>query len=155
MYDVLVYVYENYYTPASCPQPEDLFRDLAAAGFEHEDIHDAMSWLHRLAVITESLKEETQIAFSDKATRVYGSYELYKLGIEGIHFLSSLESSGALTPSMREAILNCALDAPQSTLDLSEFKILALMVMWSQELEVHHALLEEFLVRQHEDKLSH
>ena len=56
---------------------------------------------------------------------------------------------------MREAILNCALDAPQSTLDLSEFKILALMVMWSQELEVHHALLEAFLVRQHEDKLSH
>ncbi|WP_432785765.1 Protein Smg [Oligella sp. MSHR50489EDL] len=128
MYDVLVYVYENYFTPATCPRPEDLIRDLAAAGFEHEDIHDAMSWLHRLAVITENLQEEDELAFSEHAMRVYATYELYKLGVDGISFLYSLESSGALTPSMREAILNCALDAPQSTLDLSEFKILALMV---------------------------
>lgn len=154
MYDVLVYVYENYFTPATCPKPEDLIRRLAAAGFEQDDIHDAMSWLHRLAVNTESLKEE-QLTITEGATRVYGSYEQYKLGIDGISFLYFMESSGALTPSMREAVVNCALDAPQNTLDLSEFKILALMVMWSQELEIHYALLDEFLLHNDDDQLIH
>ncbi|MDO5667990.1 MAG: DUF494 domain-containing protein [Alcaligenaceae bacterium] len=155
MYDVLVYVYENYFTPATCPKPEDLAMHLAAAGFEHDDIHDAMSWLHRLAINTESLKEEEQLSISESATRVYGSYEQYKLGIDGISFLYFMEGSGALTPSMREAIVSCALDAPQDTLDLTEFKIIALMVMWSQELEIHHALLDEFLLHSDEEQTIH
>lgn len=155
MYDVLVYVYENYFTPATCPKPEDLAMRLIAAGFEHDDIHDAMSWLHRLAVNTESLKEENKLAITDNATRVYGSYEQYKLGISGISFLYFMENSGALTPSMREVVINCALDAPQDTLDLSEFKILALMVMWSQELEIHHALLDDLLLHSDDDQILH
>lgn len=155
MYDVLVYVYENYFTPATCPKPEDLAMRLAAAGFEHDDIHDAMSWLHRLAINTESLKEEDQLPISDHANRVYGSYEQYKLGINAISFLYFMESSGALSPTMREAIVNCALDAPQTSLDLSEFKILVLMVLWSQELEIHHALLDEFLLHSDDDQILH
>ena len=111
MYDVLVYVYENYFTPANCPKPEDLAVRLIAAGFEHDDIHDAMSWLHRLSVNTEKQKVE-QLTITTDATRVYNSYEQYKLGINGISFLYYMETSGALSPTMREAIINCALEAP-------------------------------------------
>lgn len=154
MYDVLVYVYENYFTPATCPKPEDLAVRLMAAGFEHDDIHDAMSWLHRLSVNTERHKEE-QIIIATDSTRVYNSYEQYKLGINGINFLYFMESTGALNPSMRETIINCALDAPQDTLILSEFKILALMVMWSQEQEVNDLLLDEFIQHSADEDVFH
>lgn len=154
MYDVLVYVYENYFTPATCPKPEDLAMRLVAAGFEHNDIHDAMSWLHRLAVNTERQQEQELVIAAD-STRVYGSYEQYKLGLNGISFLYFMESSGALTPSMREDIINCALEAPQDTLSLSEFKILALMVMWSQEQEVHATLLDELISNGDEEAVIH
>ncbi|NLA89114.1 MAG: DUF494 domain-containing protein [Alcaligenaceae bacterium] len=155
MYDVLVYVYENYFTPATCPKPEDLAARLIAAGFEHHDIHDAMSWLHRLAVNTESLKKADQPEIPLNATRIYGAYEQYKLGINGVSFLYSMESSGVLTPIMREAVVNCALDAPQETLTLSEFKILALMVLWSQELEIHDSLLDELILHGDDEQMIH
>ena len=154
MYDVLVYVFENYFTPATCPNPEDVAMRLVAAGFEHDDIHDAMSWLHRLSVNTERHKEE-HIDIATDSTRVYNSYEQYKLGVNGISFLYFMESSGALTPSMREAIINCALDAPQDTLILSEFKILALMVMWSQEQELNDLLLNEFIQLSEDEDVLH
>ena len=154
MYDVLVYVYENYFTPANCPKPEDLAVRLIAAGFEHDDIHDAMSWLHRLSVNTERQKVE-QLTISTDATRVYNSYEQYKLGINGISFLYYMETSGALSPTMRETIINCALEAPQDTLILSEFKILALMVMWSQEQEINDLLLDELMQHSGPDEVVH
>lgn len=144
MYDVLVYVYENYFTPATCPKPEDLAKRLVAAGFEHDDIHDAMSWLHRLSQNTATQKDVETVITTD-STRMYNAHEQYKLGINGISFLYFMESTGALSPSIREAIINCALDAPQDTLILSEFKILVLMVMWSQEQEVNDLLLDELI----------
>lgn len=154
MYDVLVYVYENYFTPANCPKLEDLALRLIAAGFEHDDIHDAMSWLHRLSVNTERQKVE-QLTITTDATRVYNSYEQYKLGINGISFLYYMETSGALSPTMRETIINCALEAPQDTLILSEFKILALMVMWSQEQEINDLLLDELMQHSGTDEVVH
>ena len=154
MYDVLVYVYENYFTPATCPKPEDLAVRLMAAGFEHDDIHDAMSWLHRLSVNTERHKKE-QLVMTTDSTRVYNSYEQYKLGINGISFLYFMESTGALSPTMREAVVNCALDAPQDTLILSELKILALMVMWSQEQEINALLLDELMQHDSEEDVFH
>ncbi|CAM5201140.1 hypothetical protein OURE66S_04478 [Oligella ureolytica] len=68
MHDVVVYVYENYFTPATCPKPEDLVARLMAAGFEHDEIHDAMSWLYRLSVNTERHKEE-QLVIATHSTQ--------------------------------------------------------------------------------------
>lgn len=53
MYDILVYLFENYFTPQACPRAEILASKLAAAGFEHEDIDDALGWLRGLAATTE------------------------------------------------------------------------------------------------------
>ena len=66
-----------------------------------------------------------------------------------------METSGALSPTMREAIINCALDAPQDTLILSELKILALMVMWSQEQEINDLLLVELMQHSGPDEVVH
>jgi Smg protein len=33
MFDILVYLFENYYTPEACPSAEVLAKRLAAAGF--------------------------------------------------------------------------------------------------------------------------
>jgi Smg protein len=34
MFDVLVYLYENYWRPDACPEPKQLSRKLSAVGFE-------------------------------------------------------------------------------------------------------------------------
>ena len=50
MFEVLVYVYENYWQGDACPEPRQLGRKLSAAGFEAEEIEAALIWLGGLQV---------------------------------------------------------------------------------------------------------
>ena len=50
MFNVLVFVYENYYAGDSCPEPAHLKRKLNAVGFEADEIREAVDWLHGLNI---------------------------------------------------------------------------------------------------------
>jgi Smg protein len=50
MFEVLVYVYENYWQGDACPAPRQLSRKLIAAGFESDEIEAALNWLSGLHV---------------------------------------------------------------------------------------------------------
>jgi len=122
MYDILVYLFENYYTPEACPRAEILASKLAAAGFEHEDIDDALSWLRELANTTEQclvlapLDRHTEW----RAPRIYTEREYRALGTEAIGFIVFLENSGVLPPALREILIGCAQAAHQAPLSLTE-----------------------------------
>ena len=45
MFEVLVYLYETYYRPDACPEPEALVRKLSAIGFEEDDELDVPDFL--------------------------------------------------------------------------------------------------------------
>lgn len=155
MYDILVYLFENYYTPQACPQADVLASKLAAVGFEHDDINDALSWLRTLASTTEhclplAIARDTQ----SKNTRIYTNQEYTVLGTEAIGFISFLENSDSLPPALREILIETAQAADHSPLSLAEIKVLALMVLWSQEAEVDHLIFEELLADD-EGRLSH
>ena len=48
MFEVLVFVYENYYAGENYPEPALLERKLNAVGFEADEILDAIAWLQGL-----------------------------------------------------------------------------------------------------------
>ena len=45
MFDILVYLFESYIHADACPEPDQLTRKLSAAGFEQEEISEALEWL--------------------------------------------------------------------------------------------------------------
>ncbi|MFT0532159.1 DUF494 family protein [Castellaniella hirudinis] len=146
MYDILVYLFENYYTPQACPRADVLASKLAAVGFEHDDIHDALAWLRTLASTTEhclplAITPTTQ----PRASRIYTDHEYAALGTEAIGFISFLEHTDNLPPALREILIETAQAADHSPLSLAEIKVLALMVLWSQEAEIDHLVFEELL----------
>ncbi len=146
MYDILVYLFETYYTPQACPKAEVLASKLAAAGFEHEDIDDALAWLRQLAAATEQCQVLSPAQTSGHtALRIYTDQEYQALGAEAIGFIVFLENSGVLPPALRELLIECAQAAHAAPLTLSEIKVIALMVLWSQEAEVDHLIFEELL----------
>ena len=49
MFDVLVYLYENYWRPDACPAHDQLTRKLSSVGFEPEEIQEALAWLDECA----------------------------------------------------------------------------------------------------------
>ena len=54
MFEVLVFVYENYWRGDACPQWRQLERKLSAVGFEAQEIDDALTWLNGLSQATHN-----------------------------------------------------------------------------------------------------
>jgi Smg protein len=150
MFDVLVYLYENYWRPDACPEHDQLTRKLSSVGFESDEIEEALSWLDGVATAAQSYVGE-QGTFSQ---RVYSSAEQDHLGEDSIGFVSFLEAAGVLPPPMREMVIDRASAIPGSPIDLEDLKIIVLMVFWSLGEEPDALILDELFVDV-EDRLIH
>ena len=159
MFEVLVYVYENYWQGDACPELQRLGRKLTAAGFEAEEIQQALVWLDGLNVAAQgtqiSLPEQASAgaispnvplgmqAQSADSLRIYSVAEQTHLGAQSLGFVSFLESSGVLPPHMREIVLDRAMAAPGDPVTLDDLKIIVLMVYWSFGEEPDALVLDE------------
>jgi len=150
MFDVLVYLYENYWRPDACPDHAQLTRKLSAVGFESDEIQEALSWLDGLATAAESYSGQQ----SAGSLRVFSPAEQELLGAESIGFISFLESAGVLPPPMREMVIDRATAIGVGRLDLEDLKIIVLMVFWSLGEEPDALILDELFVDP-EDRLIH
>jgi Smg protein len=150
MFDVLVYLYENYWRPDACPDHRQLQRKLSAVGFESDEITDALHWLDGLASSAESVTGQ-QAASS---LRVYTDAERDLLGEESIGFICFLESAGVLPAPMREMVIDRATAIGSGPIDLEDLKIIVLMVFWSLGEEPDALILDELFVAP-EERLIH
>ncbi|OOG48426.1 DUF494 domain-containing protein [Polaromonas sp. A23] len=161
MFEVLVYVYENYWQGDACPELHQLSRKLTAVGFEAEEIQAALVWLNGLNIAAQNtqagLPASTVVAseistapapsgFVTQSTgslRVYSVAEQDHLGAQALGFVSFLESSGVLPSHMREIVIDRAMAAPGEPLTLDDLKIIVLMVYWSFGEEPDALVLDE------------
>ena len=150
MFDVLVYLYENYWRPDACPDHAQLSRKLSAVGFETDEIQEALHWLDGLSVSAVGSSTEQ----SSGSLRVYSPRELESLGDTSIGFVAFLESAGVLTPTLREMVIDRAMAVGGSPLDLEDMKIIILMVFWSVGEEPDALILDELFVAP-EERLIH
>lgn len=152
MFEVLVYLYENYWRPDACPEPDQLTRKLSAVGFESDEIQEALSWLSGLHGYAQSraLLDDS----SSRSLRLYAPQEQEQLGVECIAFISFLESASVLTPALREFVIDRAWAVGSGPLSLDDLKIIVLMVFWSLGEEPDALILDELFVAP-EDRLIH
>ena len=150
MFEVLVFVYENYWRGDACPELEQLGRKLSAAGFEVDDIQQALSWLdglnlasHNTELIDISQSARAHHTESAHSLRVYSVAEQDHLGAECLGFINFLESADVLSPHMREIVLDRAMAIPGHPMHLDDLKIIVLMVYWSIGLEPDALVLDE------------
>jgi Smg protein len=143
MFDVLVYLFENFYQAEGRPDHETLARKLHAAGFENDDIHDALDWLNGLATPYDAGRLE----YLDMRPtfRGYNTQETAKLTTESRGFLAFLESARILAPRLRELIIERAMALPEEVVGLDKFKVIVLMVLWTQRGSVDALVLDELL----------
>jgi Smg protein len=162
MFEVLVYVYENYWQGDACPELHQLSRKLTAVGFDAEEIQAALVWLNGLNIAAQNTQAglssgpaaDTRDRRSAHATpgfqvqsadslRVYSVAEQEHLGAQALGFVSFLASSGVLPPPMREIVIDRAMAAPGDPLALDDLKIIVLMVYWSFGEEPDALVLDE------------
>lgn len=150
MFDVLVYLYENYWRPDACPDHDQLSKKLTAVGFESDEIEDALNWLDGLNEFVGGHSDSQ----SPHSMRFYTPAEQDHLGMASISFISFLESAGVLPPSMREIVVDRAMATDESPLPLEDMKVIVLMVFWSLGEEPDALILDELFVDV-EDRLIH
>lgn len=150
MFEVLVYLYENYWRPDACPEPRQLQRKLSAVGFEPEEIQDALRWLDGLASSAEAVTGQPVPG----SMRIYTEDEQEVLGEGSIGFITFLESAGVLPAPMREMVVDRAMAVGCGAMDLEDLKIIVLMVFWSLGEEPDALVLDELFVAP-EDRVLH
>jgi len=152
MFDVLVYLFENYSAFNVCADADALTRKLTAAGFAEEEISDALSWLQGLASVAQDAAPVGRA--TPGAFRVYAGFEMERLGADAIGFLAFLESAGQLSAAQREIVIERALAVADAPVALDKLKVIVLMVLWCQQADIDVLVLEE-LLDDGEDRLLH
>ena len=150
MFEVLVFVYENYWRGDACPELQQLGRKLSAVGFEADEIQQALRWLDGLNIAAQSTQLDPEVAQalqaprqSPHSMRIYSVAEQDHLGAEALSFVSFLESAGVLPAHMREIVIDRAMAAPGDPISLDDLKIIVLMVYWSFGEEPDSLVLDE------------
>ena len=166
MFDVLAFVYQNYYTGESCPEPAHLERKLNAVGFAADEIEDALAWLKGLNMAargstaaalpanTPTVPEPWLRQPNPHSVRIYPINEQRHLGAECLGFISFLETAGVLPAHLREVVIDRAMAAPGAPVALDDLKTIILMVYWSFGQEPDALVLDE-LCEDRAERLAH
>lgn len=152
MFDVLIYLFENFPQSSRFPAIPVLARKLTAVGFESDDISAALKWLADLENRDrqgDGLQHPVPV--DTRAIRLYAEREQARLSVECRSFLHFLEQAGAIDAPLRETIVEqaLALGTDSLSLSLSRLKIIVLMVLWRRHPameSINALLLDELLV---------
>lgn len=140
MFDILVYLVENYFHNGQLPDAETITKRLSAAGFEDDDISEALTWLSGFGQPEEAASNE---AFAQsRGFRIYANEELTNLTVEARGFIIFLQDSDIISAPQRELIIERVLALPETSVDLERIKLIVLMVLWNQQQSVDSLVLE-------------
>jgi Smg protein len=146
MYDILVYLFENYQQADVAFDRERVAKKLSAAGFEDSDISEALHWL---AGVRAPQGELSRLPDSRTAFRAFAPRELAKLDSQCRGFLLTLEHSGILSPQNRELVIERSLAASGDMLSLDQLKLIVLMVLWNQQTPTSQLVAEDLFTSAH------
>ncbi len=143
MFDILVYLFENYFEVNIYPDESTLTRELSAAGFDRDEISQAMAWVNGLERLTQ--QSYLPSLATSCAQRIYSDTEENKIGIESHGFLLFLETSGILNPVQREWVIDRIMALNEHGVSLEQVKWTVLIVLWSQGQASDFMFIEDLL----------
>ena len=141
MFDILVYLFENYFESDVHPDQGKLARELSAAGFDTQEIDRAFDWFSDLELVPAGYPSTLS---DSRSIRLFSAAELAKIDAEARGFLSFLEVSGIVNPVQRELILDRCLALNETEVSIEQVKWIVLMVLWSQGQD--YLFMEDLLV---------
>ena len=150
MFEILMYLFESYFDAGSYPEPDKLSRKLSAAGFEDEEINDALTWL---SALQEQSSDSYPASLEHTGQRHFADLELQLISYEARQFLLFAEQQRLITAVEREMIIDRSVALKQENLALDKLKLIMLMVLWNRHQDLDPLLIEELLTPLHSAQL--
>lgn len=137
-----MYLFESYFDAGSYPEPDKLSRKLSAAGFEEDEISDALSWL-------SALQQQNPSAYPamlhHDGIRHFALLETQRISYEARQFLVFAEQQHMISAVEREMVIDRAVALQYEQLTLDKLKLIMLMVLWNRHHDLDPLLVEELL----------
>jgi len=150
MFEILMYLFESYFDAGSYPEPGKLSRKLSAAGFEGEEISEALTWL---SALQEQNPDSYPASLEHAGHRHFAELELQLISFEAIQFLIFAEQQHLISAVEREMIIDRSVALRQENLALDKLKLIMLMVLWNRHKDLDPLLIEELLTPLHSAQL--
>ena len=141
MFELLVYLFENFYNADIRPDEEILARKLSAAGFYDDKINQALDWISGLDELP--LDGFSEALSESRSMRCFADQELAKLDAESRGYLAFLEGAGIIGPAQREWIIDRALALDDEEISLEKLKWIVLLMLWNQGQVQDYLFLED------------
>ena len=150
MFEILMYLFESYFDAGSYPEPDKLSRKLSAAGFEGDEISEALTWL---SALQEQNPDSYPESLGHAGQRHFAELELQFIGDEARQFLLFAEQQHLISAIEREMIIDRSVALKQDNLALDKLKLIMLMVLWNRHQNLDPLLIEELLTPLHSAQL--
>ena len=144
MFDILYYLFENYFDSGSYPDSETLTRRLVLAGFDDEEIHQALDWLSELA--RQDTGNYPAFLAENDSFRCFSTIEMEKIDTEGRGFIIFLEHAKIINPLQRELLIDRVIAMDEDSSSLDKIKLIVLTELWVQNQLSDDAVLEKLLI---------
>jgi len=150
MFEILMYLFESYFDAGSYPEPDKLERKLSAAGFEGDDISEALTWL---SALQEQNPDSYPASLEHTGQRHFAGLELQLISYEARQFLLFAEQQHLISAVEREMIIDRSVALKHENLALDKLKLIMLMVLWNRHQDLDPLLIEELLTPLHSAQL--
>lgn len=137
-----MFLFESYLDAGSYPETDKLERKLSAAGFEDNDISEALTWL---SALKQQNPESYPSRLEHAGQRHFAALELQRISYKARQFLVFAEQQHLISAVEREMIIDRAVALQHENLALDKLKLIMLMVLWNRHQDLDQLLIEELL----------
>ena len=141
MFEVLVFMFENYFAHHAMPDADVMGQELSAAGFEQTDIDGAFDWYdemkHRLT------QPDIKYSHQYSGMRVFSETELKKINTESIGFVLFLQQANVINDMERDLIVDRAMALKQQEITVEEMRWITMIALWNEGREKDYLFVED------------
>jgi Smg protein len=141
MFEVLVFMFENYFAHHALPDDKVLEQELSAAGFEKNDILGAFDWFQEM----KSRLNTTENSYSHATTamRAFTNSELKRIDTESRGFVIFLQQANVINDVERDLIIDRAMALKQAEIKIEEMRWISMMALWNKGREKDYLFVED------------
>jgi len=143
MFEVLVFMFENYFANQSLPDDATMEQELAAAGFEQSDILGAFGWFQEMKSMLNA--PEFEYAHHETAIRIFTNMESKRINTESLGFLMFLQQANVINDVERDLIVDRAMALNKRKLGIEEVRWITMMALWNQGRDQDYSFVEDAL----------
>ena len=144
MFELLIYMFENYLSSKSYLDFNNISMELEAAGFDNDDIEEAFDWFSQLKAMSDKIPEAID-AKENTNLRIFTEKEYKKISSEGLGFILFLEQAKVLNSIEREIIIDRAMALNQNIISIDEVRWVVMMALWNNGKENDYLFVEDAL----------